>query len=46
MKKYVVITRFDDETNDKLSSLRTLLHEKGYMKDISPYPPVSGISKV
>jgi len=38
-KDYVVIARFDDETDDKLNSLRKRLHEEGYMETISDWSP-------
>ena len=38
-KDYVVIARFDDETDEKLNSLRKRLQEKGYIKTISDWSP-------
>ena len=37
MKKYVVIARFDDDTNQKMLSLRDKLMSKGY--SVQEWPP-------
>jgi 2'-5' RNA ligase len=39
MANYVVIARFDNETNEKLNTLRKHLCEEGYIKAISEWPP-------
>jgi len=36
-KDYVVIARFDDETGEKLKSLRKRLLEKGYINALEVY---------
>ena len=38
-KNYVVILRFDSETDKKLNNLRAHLHEAGLAKSISEWPP-------
>ena len=38
-KDYVVIARFDDETDEKFNNLRKHLQVKGYINTISYWPP-------
>lgn len=38
-KKYVVLARYDDVTDQKLTTLQANLREEGYIKAISEWPP-------
>jgi hypothetical protein len=38
-RKYVVLARYDDITDQKLTTLQANLRKEGYIKAISEWPP-------